>query len=235
MAGVKAVEIRGLSYSYPDGRAALSGLDLDVAQGETVGLLGPNGAGKTTLLLHLNGILRGSGAIKVLGLDLNDSNLRTIRGKVGLVLQDPEAQLFCPTLFDDVAFGPINMGLPEPEVRARAEEALAAMGMAGSETRSPHHLSMGEKRRAAIATVLSMRPELLVVDEPSANLDPRSRRELIALMEGLQVTKIVASHDLGLVGRLCGRAVLLNGGKVAADGGAGEILADARLLAENGL
>ncbi len=232
---MKAVEIRGVAYTYPDGRPGLRGIDLEIEKGEAVGLLGPNGAGKTTLLLHLNGILRGSGEIRVLGLDLNDGSLRAVRSKVGLVLQDPEAQLFCPTVFDDVAFGPLNMGLPEEQVRARTAEALAAMGLNGAETRSPHHLSMGEKRRAAIATVLSMRPELLVVDEPSANLDPKSRRELIALVAGLNVTKIVASHDLDLIGKLCGRAVLLNAGKVAADGKAGEILADAGLLAENGL
>lgn len=231
----KVIEIQGLSFSYPDGRPALRGVNLVVYAGENVAIIGPNGAGKSTLLLHLNGILRGNSTVKLFGLTVEDKNLKEIRKKVGLVFQDPEDQLFSPTVFDDVAFGPINMGYCEPEVRRRVAEALQWVGMSGYEHRSPHHLSVGEKKRIAIATVLSLSPELLVLDEPTSNLDPRSKWGLIRLLKQLPITKIVATHDLDLVKALCQRIVILDEGKIVADSSADKILTDASLLAAHGL
>jgi len=230
-----ALEIRGLSYSYPDGTRALEGIDLKVFEGERVALVGPNGAGKTTLLLHLNGLLRGEGQIMVFGRPLDRRSLWTIRKEVGLVFQDPDDQLFMPQVFDDVAFGPLNLGLPEAEVRERVAEALRIVGMEGAAERPPHHLSLGERKRIALATVLAMRPRLLALDEPTGNLDPKGRRELIALLQRLKGTLIIATHDLELVLELCPRAVLLYQGKVVADGLARELLGDERLMLAHGL
>jgi len=234
--GEGIIQIEGLSFTYPDGHRALSDLSLTVSRGESVAFIGPNGAGKSTLLLHLNGILRSrNGAVQVLGHPVTENHLKLIRSKVGLVFQDPEDQLFSPTVFDDVAFGPINMGYSEAEVRRRVESALQQVGMAGYERRSPHHLSVGEKKRIAIATVLSMRPEVLVLDEPTSNLDPRGRWELIELLRELPLTKLFATHDLEMVRELCERTVLLDQGQVVADGPTHRILSDLPLLAEHGL
>jgi cobalt/nickel transport system ATP-binding protein len=230
-----AIEIEDLRFSYPDGARGLQGITLSVNAGETVALIGPNGAGKSTLLLHLNGILRGPGSVRVLGVPVDDKNLRWVRSRIGLVFQDPDDQLFSPTVFEDVAFGPMNMGYSSEEVTARVTQALDWVGMRGFERRSSHHLSLGEKKRVAIATVLSMSPEILVLDEPSSNLDPRTKWDLIDLLEGRPETKVIASHDLELVRDLCPRTIVLDGGRVAADGPTGDILADTALLKEHGL
>lgn len=227
----EVIKIKDLKYTYPDGTQALRGIDLTVYKYESVGLIGPNGAGKSTLLLHLNGILKGSGEVEV----LDNKNLEEIRTKVGLVFQNPDEQLFSPTVFDDVAFGPFNMGLEEDEVKRRVRLALNDVGMSGFEERCPHHLSFGEKKRVAIATVLSMQPEILVLDEPSSNLDPRARRGLIKLLQSLKITKIIATHDLDLVSILCNRVIFLNNGKKVAAGSTNEILEDKELLLSYGL
>jgi cobalt/nickel transport system ATP-binding protein len=200
-----------------------------------VAIIGPNGAGKSTLLLHLNGILHSNGAVMIFAKQVNDENLRWVRSQVGLVFQNPDDQLFSPTVFDDVAFGPINMGYSKEEVGNSVTRALDWVGMAGYEPRSPHHLSVGEKKRIAIATVLSMSPEILVLDEPTSNLDPRSRWSLTTLLKKLPMTKIVATHDLELVRALCPRAIVVDQGRVIADGVTSDILADNALLAAHGL
>jgi len=231
----QAIKIRSLSYTYPDGTRALKGIDFEAEEGERVALIGPNGAGKTTLLLHLNGLLRGEGEIEIAGIPLEDGRLGEIRKIVGLVFQDPDDQLFMPRVFDDVAFGPLNLGLPESEVHERVREALRFVGLEGFEERAPHRLSFGERKRIALATVLAMRPQILALDEPTSNLDPRSRRELIGLLKGLSRTLIIATHDLELALELCRRAILLDGGRVIADGPARELLADERLMVAHGL
>lgn len=231
----KIVEIEGLSFNYPDGRQALKDINLTIRSGETVAIVGPNGAGKSTLLLHFNGILRGNSVVKIFGMTADDKNIRQIRQKVGLVFQEPEDQLFSPTVFDDVAFGPINMGFTEAEVRCRVSQALEWVGMKGYEKRSPHHLSVGEKKRIAVATVLSLNSELLVLDEPSSNLDPRNKWALIALLKQLPVTKIIATHDLELVQALCQRTIVMDKGAIVVDGETRSILADISLLKAHGL
>jgi cobalt/nickel transport system ATP-binding protein len=232
----KIVTARNLDYIYPDGTQALKAIDLDIFKGESVGLIGPNGAGKSTLLLHLNGILKGrQGSVEVLGMKVEEKNLIKIRQKVAIVFQQPDDQLFMPTVFDDVAFGPINMGYPANEVRRAVARALGLVGVSGYEKRSPHHLSLGEKKRIAIATVLSMSPEILVIDEPTSNLDPRGKWSLISVLKGLPGTKVVASHDLELVKAVCQRVVILDQGRVVADGTTENIMADKPLLAAHGL
>ena len=225
-----AIEARGLEYHYPDGRAALCKVDLRVDHGGRVALLGPNGAGKTTLMMHLNGLLRGEGGLEVAGLEVGPKTLAELRSRVGLVFQDPDDQLFMPTVREDVGFGPLNMGLEPEEVERRTEEALAAVRMGHAIDRAPHQLSMGERRRVAIATVLAMGPQLLVLDEPSASLDPRARRELLEVLERFERTMLVTTHDLPLAAELCERAVVLAGGSVVADGPCREILGDRDLL-----
>ncbi len=223
------VEISNLEYSYPDGTKALKAVNLTVDQHENVALVGANGSGKTTLLFLIVGLLQGKGSLTVLG----EPDLKKVRGRVGLVFQNPDDQLFMPTVFDDVAFGPLNMRLKH--VKERVSHALAHVGLSGYEERSPHHLSFGEKKRVAIATVLSMEPELLLLDEPSANLDPRGKRELVQLLKELPQPKIVATHDLGLASTICERTVMLNSGKVVADGPTDEILSDTAFLVNHGL
>ena len=231
----KAIEIINLSYSYPDGHKALEDINIAVGPGETVALIGPNGAGKSTLLLHLNGIIRTDGAVRILGVTLDDKNLKWVRSKVGLVFQNPDDQLFSPTVFDDVAFGPLNMGYAAEEVRERTSQSLELVGMKGYEERSPHHLSIGEKKRISIATILSMSPEILVIDEPTANLDPRAKWEFTELVKGLPMTKIVASHDLEMVAVLCERTIILSNSKIAADDNTKSILSNTTLLERYGL
>ncbi|MCU0306959.1 MAG: energy-coupling factor ABC transporter ATP-binding protein [Thermoleophilia bacterium] len=230
-----ALRIAGLRHRYPAGRLALDGVDLAVARGERVAVLGPNGAGKTTLALHLNGLLEGEGEVEVAGLRLGRDTLRAVRERVGLVFQDPDDQLFMPTVREDVAFGPRNMGLDEDRAAARVAEALGAVRMAHAAGRAPHQLSMGERRRVAIATVLAMRPDLLVLDEPTANLDPRARRELAEVLDPLPATMLVVTHDLPFAAEMCDRAVVLAAGRIVADGPCREVLADRALLAAHDL
>lgn len=235
MEKAKALEIENLSFSYPDGHQALINITLTIHLGETVAIVGPNGSGKSTLLLHLNGILRGNSVVKVQGLSVKEEDLKEIRRRVGLVFQEPEDQLFSPTVFDDIAFGPINMGYTEAEVGQRVTQALEWVRMSGSEQRSPHHLSVGEKKRIAIATVLSLSPELLVLDEPTSNLDPRSKWSLVDLLRQLPMTKVIATHDLELVKALCQRTVVIDEGVIVADGNTETILSDIPLLRAHGL
>jgi len=230
-----AIEIKGLTYSYPDGTQALKEVSFTVYRGECLGIIGPNGAGKSTLLLHLNGVLRGNGEVKVFGMPVNGRSLPLIRQKVGLVFQDPDDQLFMPTVFDDVAFGPISMGLTKEQVLEKVAWALVSVGMVGVEQRSGHHLSFGEKKRVSIATVLAMDPEVLVLDEPTSNLDPRARRRLIGLLRSLSLTKVIATHDIGLVIELCERCLILDGGRVVACGATCDLLEDRALLEAHGL
>ncbi len=226
-----AVRARGLTFGYGGGEVVLDGLDLSVAHGERVAVLGPNGAGKTTLMLHLNGLLQGSGELEVTGLPVRSETLGALRARVGLVFQDPDDQLFMTTVAEDVGFGPRNLGLGEAEVTERTRRALAAVRMEAAVARAPHQLSMGERRRVAIAGVLAMEPELLVLDEPSANLDPRARRELLDVLAALDCTLLVVTHDLPFAAELCERAVILSRGRVTADGPCAAVLADAELLA----
>ncbi|MCZ2126231.1 MAG: energy-coupling factor ABC transporter ATP-binding protein [Anaerolineales bacterium] len=227
--------VRDLCFSYPDGRAALQGISLALREGEKVALVGPNGAGKSTLMLHLNGILSGQGEVIVAGRRLAKENLPFVRASVGLVFQNPDDQLFSPTVFEDVAFAPLHMGLPEAEVRARVDAALDAVQMSAYRERLSHHLSVGEKKRIAIATALSMRPSLLALDEPSAGLDPRGRRTLIRLLSDLPLAMLVSTHDMALVKELFPRVIVMDEGRIVADDTTEKILADEELLAAHGL
>jgi cobalt/nickel transport system ATP-binding protein len=229
------LQVRDLHFSYPDGHSALHGVSLKLCEGDKVALVGPNGAGKSTLMLHLNGILGGRGEIEIGGQRITRDNLPVIRSMVGLVFQNPDDQLFSPTVFEDVAFGPLHMGLPEDEVRARVDSALEAVRMSSYKDRLSHHLSVGEKKRIAIATVLSMKPSLLVLDEPSAGLDPRARRTLINLLRELPITMLVSTHDMRLVQELFPRTIVMDEGQVVADGLTSEILEDEELLNAHGL
>ena len=229
------LEIKDLHFSYPDGYQALQGVNLSLCEGEKVALVGPNGAGKSTLMLHLNGILGEDSPVTIAGMAVEKSNLPMIRALVGLVFQNPDDQLFSPTVFDDVAFGPLHMGLPEDEVYSRVEQALKAVQMTGFGERLSHHLSMGQKKRIAIATVLSMHPQILVLDEPSAGLDPRSRRSLINFLKELPITMLVSTHDLRMVQDLFPRMVIMDDGVIAADGLTRELLQDEVLLTAHGL
>ena len=230
-----AIHATGLRYDYPNGRPALAGVDLHIEHGERVALLGPNGAGKTTFVLHLNGLLRGTGSLEVAGIDLPEGDLGELRARVGMVFQDPDDQLFMPTVREDVAFGPLNLGLERHQVEARVAEALRSVRMEQAIDRAPYQLSSGERRRVAIATVLAMRPRLLVLDEPSANLDPRARRELLDVLEAIDRTMLITTHDLPLAAEFCERTVILAGGRVVADGSTEAMLDDAGRLAEHDL
>ena len=230
-----AIHARGLRFTYPNGVAGLDGVDLHVTHGERVAVLGPNGAGKTTLMLQLNALLTGEGELEVAGLRVGHDDVRDLRARVGLVFQDPDDQLFMPTVREDVAFGPLNRGCSREEVEERIRAALTAVRMQDLADRAPHQLSLGQRRRVAIATVLAMHPSLLVLDEPSANLDPRTRRELIELLDKVQHTMLVVTHDLPLAATLCERAVILSSGRIVADGPCPDILADTDLLAEHDL
>ena len=228
---VTALKVTGLRHDYPDGHRALDGVDLDVRPGERVAVLGPNGAGKTTLMLHLAGLLEATaGTVEVGGLIVEKRTLPQIRRRVGIVFQSPDDQLFMPTVADDVGFGPANLGLKGEQLRERVDAALADVGLSDLAGRPPHHLSVGQQRRAALAGVLAMRPDIVVLDEPSANLDPASRRELAAILRRTAPTLLLVTHDLPYALQLCERAVVLDGGRIAADGPTAELLADAALL-----
>jgi len=233
-------QVNGVTYVYPDGFMALQEVNLKVAKGERLAILGPNGAGKSTLLMILNGLYTpSSGEVSVFGVPVNDENMSTVRREVGLVFQDPDDQLFSPTLWEDVCFGPLNMGLPEEEVRVRSSEALDAVSLTGYEQKAPHHLSAGEKKRAAIATVLAMRPRILLLDEPTVNLDPRNRLELANLLGSLhnrrEMTLITASHDVNFLPEVADRAYILDKGHVTSEGSLREVFSSSRLMSEANL
>jgi cobalt transport protein ATP-binding subunit len=236
--GPPAIAVSGLSYAYPNGHVALRDVSLTIRNGERVALMGPNGAGKSTLLMHLNGIIRSSpprGRIEIAGLPLTDESIRRIRALVGVVFQSPDDQLFSPTVYDDVAYGPLYMGLPKDEIAERVARALAAVEMTGFERRMPHQLSLGQRKRVSLATVLAMDPEALVLDEPSAGLDPRARRGLIALLATLPQTLIASTHDMRLVRDLFTRAVIMQEGRIVIDAPTDEIIHDEALLEQFGL
>lgn len=228
----KLIEIRNLSYAYPDGTAALRDVSLDIFKDEAVALIGPNGAGKTTLLLHLNGILNTNGAVKVCDLPVSEKNLNTIRQKVGLVFQDPDDQLFMPTVFDDIAFGPINMGLDAGEVEKRVRDALRFVDMENYKERISHHLSFGEKKRISLATVLSMNPEILALDEPTGNLDPKHRKQFIKFLGSMKITKIIATHDIDMVLSICNKVAVMDRGRILAFDETKKIFEDKELISQ---
>jgi cobalt/nickel transport system ATP-binding protein len=231
-----SIEVEHLSFAYPDGHPALNDVTLSIEPCEKVALVGPNGAGKSTLILHLNGILRGQqGSVRVCSMEVNGDNLGYVRAQVGLVFQIPDDQLFSPTVYDDVAFGPLYQGLPPDEVQRRVKDALQAVRMQDYTERVSHHLSVGEKKRIAIATVLSMQPEVLVLDEPTAGLDPRSRRDLINLLDELPITMLVSTHDMLMAAELFPRMVIMDKGCIVADGLTSELISDPGLLESHGL
>ncbi|MFO7967316.1 MAG: ABC transporter ATP-binding protein [Archaeoglobaceae archaeon] len=234
----EAIEVSDLVYNYVDGTKALDSINFKIFEGEKVVVVGPNGAGKTTFLLHLNGILKGNGGnIRIFGQDATGMSREDIVSKIGVVFQDPDDQLFMPTIFDDIAFGPINLGLSEPEVKERVTKSLSTVGLTGYEDRAPHNLSFGEKKKAALAAVLSMEPQILVLDEPTANLDPKSRRDLLQKIKELNrqgITIIIASHDVNALPELADRIYVLNK-KMIAEGSPREIFSDSQLLKENKL
>jgi cobalt/nickel transport system ATP-binding protein len=228
--------MQDVAFAYPDGHQALYGVNLTIDKGERVALLGPNGAGKTTLVLHLNGLLSGGlGSISVAGLDVAPENYPEIRRRVGVVFQDPDDQLFMPTVHDDVAFGPANLGLTGDALEERVRWALDLVGMSEFSDRPPHHLSFGQRRRVAVATVLAMEPEILVLDEPSSNLDPASRRELAEILTSLDITMLMVTHDLPYALQLCPRSLILDGGVIAADGPTQELMANPTLMSAHRL
>jgi cobalt/nickel transport system ATP-binding protein len=229
------LSVHDLHFSYHDHHLALRGVSFELCEGDKVALVGPNGAGKSTLLLHLNGILSGQGDVIVGNERIRRDNLPAIRAMVGVVFQSPDDQLFSPTVFEDVAFGPLHMGLPKDEVLARVDSALEAVRMSGYKDRLSHHLSVGEKKRIAIATVLSMNPQILILDEPSAGLDPRARRALINLLRDLPITMLVSTHDMKLVEELFPRTIVMDEGLIVADGETNKILRDEKFLNEHGL
>jgi cobalt/nickel transport system ATP-binding protein len=231
----KAIEIENLSYKYPDGTVALKNINLSVEHGQTLALIGPNGAGKSTLLLAMAGFIKGTGKVLINGLQINRKNQKKIRTLLGSCLEDPDDQLFMPTLFDDVAFGPLNMGLEAEQVKARVADALKTVGLADMADKAPHHLSAGQKRAAAIATILSMSPEIITLDEPDGSLDPRNRNNLIKLLTDLPQTLIITTSNMNFAAAIADRAVLLDNGCIIADGDVKKIMSDSKLMSEHGL
>lgn len=231
----RVLEVSGLSFRYPDGTLALQDVNFHLHEGERVALIGPNGAGKSTLLFHLNGTFQGQGSVVVLGQELTSQSLYEIRKRVGLVFQDANDQLFMPTVFEDVAFGPMNLGYSEEEVKNRVQRALRGVGMEGTEGLTPHHLSVGQQKKVALASVLVMEPPILAFDEPSDGLDPRSRRGLIGLLQRLPQTQLIATHDLDLVLDICQRAIILDAGQLVYEGKVPEIFNQEKMLFAHGL
>jgi len=231
----KAIEIENFTYRYPDGTPALSDISLSVEHGQKLALIGPNGAGKSTLLLAMAGFAKGTGKVLVDGFEVNSKNLKKIRTRLGCCLENPDDQLFMPTLFDDVAFGPLNMGLEPERVKSRVAEALATVGLTKMADKAPHHLSAGQKRAAAIATILAMSPKIITLDEPDGSLDPRNRNNLMTLLRSLPQTLIIATCNMNFAAALADRAVLLDKGRIIADGEAQIIMSDADLMTEHGL
>jgi cobalt/nickel transport system ATP-binding protein len=230
------VEFKDVAFSYPDGTEALKSVSFRITHGESVGLVGANGAGKSTLLLQMNGyMLPSAGVIRIGDLDVTRNTRQEIRKKVGVVFQNPDDQLFMPTVFDDVAFGPLNLGMSAERVAERVESALETVGCSDLKDKPPHHLSGGQKRAVAIATVLAMEPDILVMDEPSSGLDPKSRRQLMALLHGFHHTKIIASHDLDFILEVCERCFVIRDGRIVADGPVPDVLTNQSLLEENNL
>jgi len=231
------ITVHNLTYRYPDGTEALRSVSFEMGEGESVALMGPNGAGKTTLFLHLNGLLTGNaGAVRIFGVMLNGKkSLRGAKRKVGIVFQNPEDQLFCPTVFDDVAFGPLNYGLPPAEVMSRVRNALEAVGMSDFSDRVSHHLSFGEKKRVSFATVISMNPYAILLDEPTSNLDPRARRKVMEVIKNMEIAKVIATHDLEMALELCERGIIMDDGRMIADGRTSDILRNKSLLEAHGL
>jgi cobalt/nickel transport system ATP-binding protein len=236
---IPAIQVTKLNFNYPDGKEALRDVSFFVSSGECVGLVGPNGSGKSTLLLHLNGILPdtfdGSSKVVINGKSITRNTVNEIRRDVGLMFQDPDDQLFCPTVFEDVAFGPSQFGLSEKEIRLRVERALVQTGLSGFENRFPYHLSNGEKRRVCLAGVLACEPLVLALDEPTSYLDPRGKRNLHQILKALPVTKIIATHDLEMVVELCSRTIVLDEGRVVANGPTRELLGNEELMLHHGL
>ncbi|MFW6140071.1 MAG: energy-coupling factor ABC transporter ATP-binding protein [Acidobacteriota bacterium] len=230
-----AVQVAGLNFSYPDKTNALENINFSLKEGESLGLIGPNGAGKSTLLLHLNGVLKQDGAVRILGEPIKKQNIKTIRKKVGMVFQDPNDQLFMPTVFDDVAFGPLNLGMERDRIQEKVKTTLKKLGLNGYEEKNPYHLSLGERKKVSLATVLVLEPQILVLDEPTANLDPGSKKSFISTLKNIQKTKIIASHDMDSIFDLCSRIILMNKGKIVAQGKADHILGDKNLLEANNL
>lgn len=231
-----AIETKNVQFSYPDGHEVLKNINCDIKKGEKVALIGPNGAGKSTFMSLLNGVsLATQGTVKINGLLVEKTNLIAIRRQVGIVFQDPDDQLFCPTVFDDVAFGPLNLGLPKDEIKARVQEALQTVGLTGFEERSSFHLSFGERKRLALASVLSYQPDILVFDEPSTNMDPLNRRNLIKWLKESDRTILLCTHDLDIALEVCNRCLILSNGEFVADGNASDILYDKHLLEKNHL
>lgn len=231
----KAVEIENFSYHYPDGTCALGEINLTIEHGQRVALIGPNGAGKSTLLLAMAGFAKGKGKIIIDGLEIEKKNLKKIRRTIGSCLENPDDQLFMPTLFDDVAFGPLNMGLDADEIKIRVNDVLEKVGLAEMADKAPHHLSAGQKRAAAIATILSMSPQIITLDEPDGSLDPANRNNLIKLLAGLSQCLIIATCNMQFAASVCQRAVLIDSGKIIADGSVEEIITDEKLMQSHGL
>ena len=232
----KYLEVSNLTYEYPDGFKALNEISFGLGRGDSLGILGPNGAGKTTLILHLNGILGElDGSIRLNNLEFTENNLAEIRKTVGVVLQDPDDQLFMPTVLEDVMFGPKNFGFSEVIAKENAEEALNMVGMNDYQEKAPHHMSFGQKRKVAIASVLASKPQLLVLDEPSSNLDPSSRRELIDILLSLDISIVLVTHDLPMALEICPRSIVVNNGKITEDGKTKELLTNNKIMKENRL
>jgi len=231
----KAVRISDLSFSYPDHPMVLKNINFSLEQGESLGIIGPNGAGKSTLLLHLNGVLKQNGAVQIFGEPIQKQNIKAIRRKVGIVFQDPNDQLFMPTVFDDVAFGPLNLGMDRNQIEEKVYKTLQQLGLMEYEEKNPSHLSLGERKKVSLATILVLEPQILVLDEPTANLDPGSKKSFICILQNIHKTKIIASHDMDSIYELCDNVMLMNKGKIKAHGKAGHILRNQELLEANNL